>query len=132
LLAGSAEAIQRDTGCIKWPARVESSHPGDVHAVVAATACAAHDDVLHLRRVGTNALLKGDEYLSDDPLRVRVVKATRVLAIPARRSNCVDDPSLTGHVFPPIFVTASSAEEPTELSYEHRDPPPFLISGGFY
>ena len=91
LLARTTEAIERDTGRLCRPARVERRHPRDVHRVVAAAGAATHHDIVDRRGVESVATLQLVEHLGEDPLRMHVVQRAGVLALAPRRADGIDD-----------------------------------------
>ena len=94
LLAGAAEAVDRQARRGERPAGAEHGEAGDVGAVVADAAGVAGDDVLDLRRVDARALHDRVEALGQQLLRVDVVQGAVLLALAAWGAHPVDDPGL--------------------------------------
>lgn len=93
LLAGAAEAVERDPGDGGRPAGIEGGHAGDVHRMVADARVVAHDDVFDVGGVEACVLLERVEHLREDPLRVDVGEAPYPgLATAPGRADAVDNP----------------------------------------
>ena len=118
LLAGTAEAVDRQAGRRRVPAGREHGEAGDVGTVVADAAGVAGDDVLDLRRRHAGARHDRAQALGEQLLRVDVVQRTVLLALAARGAHPVDDPGLAlthGQVTPSV----GSRRRPSE----HSEPP---------
>ena len=94
LLAGAAEAVERDARRLHRPAGGQHRHPADAHPLVTSRVAVADDDVVDVVRVEPDPIAQGVEHLRQQLLGVDVVERAIGLTPAPRRPHTVDDPCL--------------------------------------